>query len=84
MTRIAASCRDIVEIVTEYLDGGLVRAERLAFEQHVMLCPPCRAHLTQMRRTVQAAGGLRDTEVPEGLRADLLAAFRDFSFDEPE
>ena len=68
----------IVELVTEYLDGGLEVSERLAFERHVAICPPCRGYLSQLRRVSRVAGTLSEDDVPEPLRTSLLDAFRDW------
>lgn len=68
-------CREIVDLVTEYLEGGLTTEERLGFERHVAICPPCRAHLAQLRRIVRAAPALSDDELPPSLRAGLSDAF---------
>ena len=76
--RPAVSCRQIVELVTEYLDGGLEVSERLAFERHVAICPPCRGYLSQLRRVSRVAGTLSEDDVPEPLRTSLLDAFRDW------
>ncbi|MBA2383383.1 MAG: zf-HC2 domain-containing protein [Actinobacteria bacterium] len=73
-----SSCRHVVDLVTEYLEGGLPPDERLAFERHVAICPPCRGYLSQMRRVQQVAGSLSDDDVPERLRASLLEAFHDW------
>ena len=78
---IAFSCQDIVELVTEYLDGGLAAGERLAFERHVGLCPPCRGHFAQLRRVIDVAPVLRDDELSPSLRAGLEAAFADWKRD---
>jgi anti-sigma factor RsiW len=73
------NCRQVVELVTEYLDGGLRVDERLAFEQHVAVCPPCRGYLSQLRLIARTAGTLREEDVPEPLRESLLEAFRDWT-----
>jgi len=73
-----SSCRQVVDLVTEYLEGGLPPDERPAFERHVAICPPCRGYLSQMRRVQQVAGRLSEEDVPERLRASLLEAFRDW------
>ena len=65
-------------MVTDYLEGGLETDERLAFEQHVAVCPPCRGYLSQLRRISSTAGALREEDVPEPMRERLLAAFRDW------
>lgn len=69
------TCQEIVEMVTEYFDGGLDTADRVRFERHVAICPPCRGYLSQMRTTVRLAGSLSENDLPEGLRSDLLDAF---------
>jgi len=76
--RPAFSCQQIVELVTEYLEGGLEVSERLAFERHVAICPPCRGYLSQLRRVSKTAGALSEDDVPDRLRTSLLEAFRDW------
>lgn len=75
---VTYTCQEIVEAVTDYLDGGLSTAERLAFERHVGICPPCRGYLAQLRRVIAAAPSLREEELPASLRDGLLAAFEDW------
>jgi predicted anti-sigma-YlaC factor YlaD len=75
------TCADIVKLVTDYLEGRLTRAERLRFEGHVAICPPCRSYLDQMRTTVELVGGLREEDVPPELEEHLVAAFRDWRRD---
>lgn len=77
-TRAPETCQDVVDLVTEYLDGGLESGERLAFERHVAICPPCRGYFAQMRRVSRVAGSLSEEDVPESLRNSLLEAFRDW------
>jgi anti-sigma factor RsiW len=73
------SCRELVALVTEYLDGTLVRSERVRFERHVAVCPPCRAHLDQMRETIRASGAITEESISPAARDDLLEAFADWS-----
>ena len=77
-SRAAETCQQVVDLVTEYLDGGLEPHERLAFERHVAICPPCRGYLSQIRRVSRVAGSLTEDHVPERLRSSLLEAFRDW------
>lgn len=72
------TCADVVELVTEYLEGGLSTDDRLAFERHVNMCPPCRGYLAQFRRTLDVAGSLREEDVREPLRDELVRAFRNW------
>ncbi|QEC50706.1 anti-sigma factor [Baekduia soli] len=72
------SCRELVELVTTYLDGGLSDRDRARFEAHIAACEHCTAYLEQIRDTIRLTGEL----VPEGLapemERDLLDAFRDW------
>ena len=72
------SCQQVVDLVTEYFEGALAPPDRLAFEQHVAACPPCRAYFAQMRTVVRAAGTLREEELPIKVRDDLVEAFRNW------
>ena len=72
------SCRELVALVTEYLDGTLSRFERVRFERHVAVCPPCRAHLEQMRDTIRASGTLTEESISPSARDALLDAFADW------
>jgi anti-sigma factor RsiW len=54
------TCRELVEIVTEYLEEALSDRNRLRFEAHLADCPHCLLYLEQMRMTITALGRLRD------------------------
>jgi len=75
-------CREVVELVTEYLAGTLADAEKTRFDQHLSTCPPCTAYLAQMRATlalaaeVGAASAPLDDEVAEQL-GDLFRRWHD-------
>ena len=71
-------CRDVVELMTDYLEGALSAEDRARFEDHIAGCDGCRAYLEQLRVTKQAAGRLASEPVPESLQAELLNAFRDW------
>ena len=76
------TCAEVVKLVTDYADGRLSAEERRRFEEHVSICPPCRAFLDQMRRTVELVGELREEDVPAEIEQQLLTAFRDWKRDE--
>lgn len=83
MSELALSCRQIVELVTEYLEGALSSHDRLAFERHVAICPPCRGHLAQMRKVTATARTVRADELPERVRDDLRRVFADWRKERP-
>ncbi len=60
-------CRQIVEMVTDYLEGVLSRRDRRRFEHHLAGCPHCTAYLAQMRATLRLTGRL----VPEDLSPEM-------------
>lgn len=70
------TCREIVELVTGYLERTLPEGQRRRFEEHRELCPDCQTYLTQMRHTADTLGELREESLTPGQRGQLLAAFR--------
>ena len=70
------SCQELVELVTDYLEGALSPDETARFEAHIGTCDGCNVYLEQMRQTVALSGHLSaDTLAPEAERR-LLEAFR--------
>ncbi|HEX6541894.1 MAG TPA: zf-HC2 domain-containing protein [Ktedonobacterales bacterium] len=70
------TCKELVEVITSYLDDALSPEERERFERHLALCPGCRAYLVQMRATLRLLGTLSAESLPETMQRELLAAFR--------
>jgi exonuclease VII small subunit len=70
------TCRELTELVTEYLEGKLSLGQRLRFEMHIALCRHCRAYLRQMEQTVQILGKLPEESVPPDALNELLERFR--------
>jgi len=68
-------CREVVEVLTDYLDGALPSDQREALEQHLLACAGCATHLQQLRTSVRLTGRLSADEVPPPLMERLLAAF---------
>jgi len=77
-TRPTMSCRELVALVTEYLEDTMPHSERIRFERHIAVCPPCRAHLEQMRATIRASGELTEESISPSAREALLDAFADW------
>ena len=69
-------CRELVELVTDYLEGALPLAERTRFQQHLVVCPGCTTYLRQLRSTLRVAGRLSEDSLPAEARERLLVAFR--------
>lgn len=67
-------CRDIVELLAEYLDEQLDSATAAALEAHLSGCEECTAFTNTYRKTVQALRQLKEEDLPSQLR-DRLRAF---------
>jgi anti-sigma factor RsiW len=77
-TQEELSCKELVDLVTAYLEGALDPPARVRFEQHLAECPGCQAYVEQMRTTIRLLGTLtEDTIEPEASEA-LLSVFRDW------
>lgn len=62
------TCRELVELTTEYLDGALSQPERRGFEAHLESCVDCAAYLDQLNRTIEL------TSEPASSPADSVVA----------
>lgn len=71
-------CKQLVETITEYLDGTLPATDRRRFDRHLANCPYCTEYLDQMRSTIARLGTLDETVLSHEARERLLAAFRDW------
>ncbi|MDQ3146496.1 MAG: anti-sigma factor [Actinomycetota bacterium] len=69
-------CRDLVEVVSDWLDGALSAAERAEVEEHLAICPGCVAYVEQLRTTTRLLRHVGDEPMPPETRDRLLAAFR--------
>ena len=69
-------CRELVELVADYLEDRLSPSDRARFEAHLDECEYCEAYLEQMRQTIRALGRLPEESLSAEARDALLAAFR--------
>ena len=70
------TCQEMVELVTEYLEGALAPDERARFDEHLAQCEACPKYLEQMRVTLRLLGRLRVEDVDPRAREELREAFR--------
>jgi anti-sigma factor RsiW len=70
------SCKEVTELATTYIDGGLPFWRRLAFRMHVGMCKNCARFLDQVRKTIRLLGQLPPSPVATATRAELLKQFR--------
>jgi anti-sigma factor RsiW len=72
-------CRQVVELVSDYLEGALPRRDRKRFERHLRACPNCTAYLEQMRVTIAATGRLTPEDLTPEVRDEFTRLFRTWS-----
>jgi hypothetical protein len=72
------TCRELVELVTDYLEDALPTSDRIAFEHHLSGCRGCRDYLDQTQTTIALTGRADESGPPSPLREQLLDAFRDW------
>jgi predicted anti-sigma-YlaC factor YlaD len=70
------SCQELVELVTDYLEGVMPDELVQRFDRHVESCKGCGIYLEQMRETIRVTGSLDPEQVTPEAEAALLAAFR--------
>lgn len=72
------ACREMVELITSYLEGRLPPEDNYRFERHLEVCPNCTEYLKQMRLTIAAAGRVSTEDLSAQERDELLELFRDW------
>jgi anti-sigma factor RsiW len=72
------TCQELVELVTEYLEGTLRPKDRDRFEQHVVLCDGCAYYLDQMRTMIALTDSLTEESITPEARESLLHVFREW------
>ncbi len=66
-------CREIAELLGEYLEGSLSKAMAELLEWHIESCGPCVAFVNTYKGTIDAARKLREVEIPPELKQRLVA-----------
>ena len=72
------SCRELVELVSDYLEGALPADQHSRFESHVAGCEHCAAYLRQMRETLVLLGTLPADALSREAEDELRVAFREW------
>ena len=71
------SCQEIVELVTDYIEGAMPLEEHRRFAHHLSYCPGCVTYVEQIRETIRATGEIpREETLSPELREGLVAEFR--------
>jgi predicted anti-sigma-YlaC factor YlaD len=78
MTQANLTCKELVELVTEYLEDAMPVEEKDRFEAHLGGCEGCRRYVEQMRQTIRLTGQLSEQDVSPEAERKLLDVFRDW------
>jgi anti-sigma factor RsiW len=70
------TCIELVELVTDYLEGNLDEEDRARVERHLAGCDACTAYIDQMRVTIAVVGKIEVDDLSEAAKSELLHAFR--------
>jgi predicted anti-sigma-YlaC factor YlaD len=78
MSEQALTCHEVIELLSNYIEGALSTDERRRVDEHLALCDGCTTYLDQMREAIRLSGMVTEEQVPEDDKTALLAAFRDW------
>jgi anti-sigma factor RsiW len=70
------TCQELVEVLTDYLEGALAPDDRRRLEEHLDACPYCAEYVAQMRQTIDSLGRISEESIAAEKRDEQLAAFR--------
>ena len=73
------TCAELVELVTEYIEGALSPDLVERFEEHLVICDGCSTHVQQMRETIRLTGALREEDLERTVVEQLRDVFRAWS-----
>ncbi|MFZ1880670.1 MAG: zf-HC2 domain-containing protein [Gaiellaceae bacterium] len=71
----AFSCQELVELVTDYLEGALSPGDLRRFEEHISVCDACTEYLRQFRETIRIVGSITPDDLTPEAESELLAVF---------
>ena len=78
---VSMTCQQLVELVTDYLEGTLDGTARQRFEDHLAGCTGCQNYVAQMRTTIKLVGKLSEADLTLSMQNELLTVFRNWKRD---
>jgi anti-sigma factor RsiW len=69
-------CQEVVELISDYIEGALPRSQRRRLEAHLSGCEHCGEYLEQMRATIRVTGRLRTSDLSPAMRDELVELYR--------
>lgn len=59
------NCDEVIQLLTDYVDGELEPESQQQLESHFGACPTCENFLKSFRATIEMAGSVRCEDIPE-------------------
>jgi hypothetical protein len=75
-TLSAETCKQITDLVLDFLAGKLGPTVNQRFKKHLRICPDCVSFMKTYKKTVQATGSLPVAQIPAKVRDNILAFLR--------
>jgi predicted anti-sigma-YlaC factor YlaD len=72
------TCREVVELVTDYLEASLLLEKQAQFEEHIADCPGCTAYIAQVQQTIGMLHKLSDEPLFPETKEELLRVFQEW------
>jgi anti-sigma factor RsiW len=70
------TCREVTELLTDYLDDAIPAPERARLDAHLAECDGCSAALDQLRETIRVTGTVTEAQVAEERLEPVRSVFR--------
>lgn len=75
---MAMTCKELVELATDYLEGAMAPDQVAAVESHMADCAGCTMVMSQFRETIRLTGEVPEEQVTAAQQEALRRVFRDF------
>lgn len=79
MIRDDVRCSEVVEVLSDYLEGVLPAEQRVPLEQHLLLCEGCTTFVGQLRTSIALTGRIQEEDVPPQVMDRVLRMFQERS-----
>lgn len=73
------TCKELVELLTDYLEDALPAEDRSRLEAHLAECDGCSNALQQFRETIRVSGHITEDEVAAPEREAIRTVFKTWS-----
>jgi hypothetical protein len=73
------NCNELVEKVTDYLDGALPQEDQVRWQQHVAVCVGCVGHLDEVDTMLGLMSSIEPEPIDCGLEDNLVSIYRQWS-----